>query len=194
VPPSEAEASLFILSKKGQKMDLKEVEKEMQEEVEETPAADFFLGILLMAGSAAVCYVSWKWPRPTGLSSAPALFPFLIAFSMFFMSLSVFITALKNRGYQKLINYLRITHLKQLLPNKEFKLAILALSTTLVYMIVILNLLPFEIGTFIYVAGSLWIFWRDKIYKILILSASITAFYSLIFKYFFNLTLPGAGM
>ena len=60
--------------------------------------------------------------------------------------------------------------------------------------IVILNLLPFEIGTFIFMAGTLYLSWRTKIYKILIISACVVAFYSLSFKMLFKLVLPGVGM
>jgi hypothetical protein len=61
-------------------------------------------------------------------------------------------------------------------------------------MIVILNLLPFEVGTFIYLVGTLFLFWRGKVYKILIISAAVVVFYSLSFKMLFKLVLPGVGM
>ena len=61
-------------------------------------------------------------------------------------------------------------------------------------MVVILNLLPFEIGTFIFLAGALFLFWRAKIHQILIVSACVVAFYSLCFKVLFKLVLPGVGM
>jgi hypothetical protein len=57
-----------------------------------------------------------------------------------------------------------------------------------------LNILSFEIGTFIYMVGSLYLFWRGKIVRILIVSAAMVAFYSVMFKLLFKLVLPGAGM
>ncbi len=168
--------------------------KEEENETVETPAADFFMGIILMALSVCICYASWSWPRPTGMSSAPGLLPFLVAFSLFFMSLGVFVSSLKNRGFQKLIDFFHSGDFRKSLTGEDTKLFRFAVSTVLIYTIVLLNLLPFEIATFIYTAGSLHLFWKAKIYKILILSASATVSYSIIFKFFFKLTLPGTEM
>ncbi len=176
-------------------MEATEERKEKEEnEVEETPAADFFMGIFLMVLSTGVGYAAWSWPRPSGISSAPGLLPFLVAFSLFFMSLGVLVTSLKNRGLQKLIRYFRSGDFRKSLVGEDTKLFRFALSTVLIYSVLLLNLLPFEIATFIYTAGSLHLFWKAKIYKILILSASATIFYSVIFKVFFKLTLPGTGI
>ena len=164
-----------------------------EDETVETPAADFFMGILLMALSAAICYAAWFWPRPTGISSAPGLLPFIVAFSLFFMSLSVFVSSLKNRGFQRLIHYFISSDFRKSLTGEDTKRLRFAISTILIYTIVLLKLLPFEVATFIYTAGSLQLFWKAKIYKVLILSASATVFYSIAFKVFFKLTLPGTG-
>ncbi|OGP46838.1 MAG: hypothetical protein A3K30_00545 [Deltaproteobacteria bacterium RBG_13_51_10] len=186
----------FICSlKKGDFMKVIEERKRKEEnETEETPAADFFMGILLMVLSAGICYASWSWPRPTGMSSAPGLLPFFVAFSLFFMSLGVFVSSLKNRGFQKLIHYFNSGDFRKSLTGEDTKLLRFAFATVLIYTIVLLNLLPFEGATFIYTAGSLHLFWREKIYKVLILAASATVSYSIIFKFFFKLSLPGTGM
>jgi len=173
---------------------IEETKGEKGNEAGETPAADFFIGILLMILSAAICYAAWSWPRPTGVSSAPGLLPFLVAFSLFFMSLGVFVTSLKNRGFQKLIHYFSSGDIQKSLTGEDTKLHRYVFSTILIYAIVLLNLLPFEIATFIYTAGSLSLFWREKIYKVLILSAGATVSYSIIFKIFFKMSLPGTGM
>jgi len=169
-------------------------EERREQEAEETPAADFFMGIVLMALSTGVGYAAWSWPRPTGMSSAPGLLPFLIAFTLFIMSLGVFVTSLKNRGFQRLIRFFHSGDFQKSLAGEDTKLLRFALATVLIYTVLLLNLLPFEVATFIYTAGSLYLFWRAKIYKVLILSASATAFYSIIFKVFFRLTLPGTGI
>jgi hypothetical protein len=173
---------------------IEETKGKKENEAEETPAADFFMGTLLMVLSVGVCYAAWSWPRPTGNSSAPGLLPFLVAFSLFFMSLSVFVSSLKNRGFQKLIHYFNSGDFRKSLTGEDTKLLRLALATILIYIMGLLNFLPFEVATFIYTAGSLHLFWKAKLYKVLILSASATVSYSIIFKVLFKLSLPGTVM
>ena len=56
---------------------LEELKEKTEQEAEETPAADFFMGIVLMVLSTVVCYVAWSWPEATGIASSAALFPFV---------------------------------------------------------------------------------------------------------------------
>ncbi len=42
--------------------------------------------------------------------------------------------------------------------------------------------------------GSLYLFWRGKIARILIVSGAMVAFYSVMFKVLFKLVLPGTEM
>jgi len=173
---------------------ISELKEKTKGEVEETPAADFFMGIVLMILSAVIIYIAWSWPRPTGMVSAAALFPLLIASTLFLMALTLLVTSLKHKGYLKLVHYLTIKYWREFLAGSSGKLFLLTFSTILVYMILLLNVLPFEAATLIYTAGSLYLFWKEKIYKILIISASVTAFYVISFRYFFKLVLPGSGM
>jgi uncharacterized BrkB/YihY/UPF0761 family membrane protein len=92
------------------------------------------------------------------------------------------------------LEFFRARHFQESWVRGNLRLFLFSLLTVLVYMIVILNLLPFEIGTFLFLAGALHLFWRAKIYKILILSACVVAFYSVSFKVLFKLVLPGVGM
>lgn len=171
-----------------------ELKEQTEQEAEETPAADFGMGILLMVLSGVVCYASWFWPRPEGVSSAPGLFPFLIASTLFLMALGLLINGVRLKGPQKLQQVFTKAILQEAWGAGNLKRVALALATVLTYLIVVLNLLPFEIGTFIYVAGSLYLFWRGRIYKILLISVGMVAFYSVSFRVLFKLVLPGAGM
>ena len=173
---------------------LEELKEKTEQEVEETPAADFFMGIILMALSVIVCVVAWSWPRQTGIASSAALFPFCIAFTLFFMGLAIFIHSFKRKGYRRFVQFFSARRFRESRTHGNLKLFLFSLLTVLIYMIVILNLLSFEIGTFIYLVGALFLFWRAKIYKILIISACVVAFYSLSFKMLFKLVLPGIGM
>lgn len=170
-------------------MEITEEAKEKLTREEESPGSDFFMGIFLMAFGAVVSYVAWSWPRPQGIASAPGLFPFFLGVLLLAMSFVLFVGSIRKRAHLNLMKRLRDS-----LAREDTRPTLLALSTILVYMIVLLHLLSFELSTFIYLFVSLRIFWKQKLYKILIVSAGATALYSFVFKFFFKLMLPGAGM
>jgi len=173
---------------------LEELKEKTEQEAEETPAADFFMGIVLMVLSTVVCSVAWSWPRQAGFASSAALFPFGIASTLFLMGLAIFIHSFQRKGYRLFVQFFSVRRFRESWAHGNLKLVLSSLLTALIYMIVILNLLPFEIGTFIYLVGTLFLFWGGKIHKILIISACVVAFYSLCFKMLFKLVLPGVGM
>ena len=173
---------------------VEELKEKTKEEVEETPAGDFFMGIALMILSAAVIYVAWSWPREGNLASSAALFPVLIASTLFLMAFSLFVTSLKHNGLQRFLHYFTAAYWQGFVASATGKLTLLTLSTILGYMIILLKVLPFEAATIIYTAGSLRIFWKAKMVRILIVSVAVTAFYVLSFRYLFRLELPGLGM
>ncbi len=173
---------------------VEELKEKTKEEVEDTPAGDFFMGIVLMILSAAVMYVAWSWPREGGLASSAALFPLLIASTLFLMALSLFITSLKHNGLRRFLHYFTGGYWQGFLTSAPGKLLLLTLSTILGYMVILLKVLPFEAATIIYTAGSLRIFWKAKMLRIIIISVAVTAFYVLSFRYLFGLELPGLGM
>jgi NADH:ubiquinone oxidoreductase subunit K len=182
---SKAEAAMEIIE---------ELKEKTEQGVEETPAADFFMGIVLMILSTVICSVAWSWPRQAGIGSSAALFPFGIASTLFLMGLAIFIHSFQRKGYRRFVQFFSARRYRESWAHGNLKLVLASLLTALIYMIVILNVLPFEIGTFIYLVGTLSLFWRGKIYKILIISACVVAFYSLCFKVLFKLVLPGVGM
>jgi hypothetical protein len=143
-----------------------ELKEKTEQEVEETPAADFFMGIVLMVLSGIV----------------------------FLMALSIFVHSFKRKGYRLFVEFFSVKYFRESWIHGNLRLCLFASMTVLVYAIVILNLLPFEIGTVIFMSGTLYLYWRAKIYKILIISACVVAFYSLSFKVLFKLVLPGVGM
>ena len=110
------------------------------------------------------------------------------------MALTLLINGLRRKGYRLLVASLTASRTREAWERGNLKLVVLAFATVLTYLVVILNLLPFEIGTFLYMAGSLYLFWRGKIYRILLISAGMVAFYTISFKVLFKLVLPGAGM
>lgn len=165
-----------------------------EEETGDTAAGDFFMGIVLMVLCAAVIHVAWSWPREGGLASSAALFPLLIASTLFLMALSIFVTSLKHRGFQNFIHFFTIGYWRELLSRSQGRLLLLTLFTVLFYMVVLLRTLPFEAATLIYTAGSLKLFWKGKALWIAVISIAVTIFYVLSFRYLFKLELPGLGM
>jgi hypothetical protein len=160
-------------------------------QAQETPGADFFMGIVLMILSVAVCHAAWSWPREGGFASSAALFPVGISSTLFLMALSLFVHSLRHKGYSQFLAFFRYTRFRTSWNEGNLKLALAALLAALIYMVIILSVLPFEIGTFLYLVGALLFFWKGKLYKILLISACIVAFYSLCFRLLFRLVLPG---
>jgi hypothetical protein len=155
---------------------------------EETPVADFFMGIFLIALCVVVIYAAWSWPRYEALASAPGLFPFLIAISLLVMAVFLLAHAIKEKAYVNVV-----ARLKQSLAGEDTRPTLLTLSLVLVYIIALLNLLPFEISTLIYIATSLFIFWRRRLWLVLAIAAGTAVVYSVSFEYFFHILLPGSG-
>ena len=171
-----------------------EYKEKTKEEVEETPAGDFCMGIFLMILSAAVVYVAWSWPREGGISSSAALFPVLIASTLFLMAFSLFANSLRHGGARRFLRYCTVTHWREFVASTKGRLTLLTLTTILGYMIVLLKVLPFEAATILYTAGSLRLFWKATMTRIIVISVCATAFYVLSFRYLFRLELPGWGM
>lgn len=152
-------------------------------------ASDLFASLFLMILCVIIFWVARAWPRPSGLASAPGLFPMLISAMLFCMSVSLLIDTLRKKEQLQFKQ-----RFARALQNEDLKPTLLAFSTLLVYLVVLLNLMSFEISTFVYLVAALFIFWREKIYKVLIIAAVFTALYSYVFQSFFNLMLPGKDM
>jgi hypothetical protein len=164
------------------------VEGKKSGKFEETPVADFFMGIFLIALSLVVIYAAWSWPRFGNLASAPALFPLLIAGSLLMMAVFLLIHGIRMKGYTHLA-----ARLKQTMAGEDTRPTFLALLLVFLYMVVLLNLVSFEISTFVYIAASLYIFWQRKPWLVLLLAAGAVISFSVIFQYFFKILLPGSG-
>ena len=156
---------------------------------EETPVADFVMGIFLIALCSFVMYVSWTWPRFGVSASAPGLFPFLIAASLLVMAVFLLFRSIQEKGHLNLV-----ARVKESWAGKDTRPTLLVLSLVLVYIIGLLNRLPFEIATLIYIVASLLILWHRKLWLVLAIAGGTVAFYSISFRYFFKILLPGSGL
>ena len=90
-----------------------ELKEKTKPQTEETPGADFFMGIVLMVLSAVVCTVAWSWPRQGGIASSAALFPFGIASTLFLMALAIFIHSFKRKGYRQFVDFFRASRFRE---------------------------------------------------------------------------------
>jgi len=156
---------------------------------EETPVGDFFMGIFLIALCSVVIYTSWTWPRFGVLASAPGLFPFLIAASLLVMAVFLLSHSIKEKGHLKIV-----ACMKESWAGEDTRPTLLVLSLVFVYIIGLLNRLPFEIATLIYIVVSLLTLWRRKLWLVLAIAGGTVALYSVSFKYFFKILLPGSGL
>ena len=163
--------------------------KEKKSKFEETPVADFFMGIFLIVLSLVVIYAAWSWPRLGPFAASAALSPLLITGSLLIMAIFLLLSSIRMQGHRNLV-----TRLKQSWAGEDTQPTILTLTLVLIYMIVLLNILSFEIATFLYIVASLYIFWKRKAWLVLVIAGTAVVSYSVIFKYFFKILLPGSGL
>ena len=161
-------------------------EKKKESKFEETPVADFFMGIFLIVLSLVVMYAAWSWPLLGPFAASAALSPLLITGSLLIMALLV--NAIRMQGHRNLV-----ARLKQSWAGEDTQPTIMTLALVLIYMIVLLNILSFEIATFIYIAVSLYIFWQRKAWLVLVIAGTAVAFYTVVFQNFFKILLPGSS-
>jgi hypothetical protein len=163
-------------------------EKKKESKFEETPVADFFMGIFLIVLSLIVMYAAWSWPLLGPFAASAALSPLLITGSLLIMAIFLLVNAIRMQGHRNLV-----ARLKQSWAGEDTQPTIMTLALVLIYMIVLLNILSFEIATLIYIAVSLYIFWQRKAWLVLVIAGTAVAFYTVVFQYFFKILLPGSS-
>jgi len=87
-----------------------------------------------------------------------------------------------------------VARMKESWASEDTRPTLLILSLVLVYVIGLLDRLPFEIATLIYIVASLLILWDRKLWLVLAIAGGTVALYSVSFKYFFKILLPGSGL
>ena len=182
-----AEIAAIPSFSKGAGMQEKGEEKKSSK-FEETPVADFFMGIFLIVLSLVVFYAAWNWPRFGNFAHAPGLFPLMISSSLLLMAIFLLMHGIRMKGHTNLA-----ARLRQSMAGEDTRPTLLTLLLVFLYMVVLVNLVPFEISTFIYVAASLYLFWQRKLWLVALLAAGAAISYSVIFQYFFKILLPGPG-
>lgn len=171
----------------------KETSGEFQKEGERIALADFIMAILLMILCLAVAYSSIKMPSPRGWYTSPGLFPMFIAVGLFGMALALFVGALKEK-FSFMVRVAKNLDLLDILTQETTKRVGLITFAVFVYIYILLRFLPFELATFAYLMGTLIIFWKTKMKKILFASLLLPLLISIFFNMFFKTLLPGGSL
>ena len=152
-----------------------------------SPGSDILLGTTLILMSGAVIFRSLQMPRPEGWGQAPGLFPLLCGMILIFMGLSLTVTATKRRrknpkGEGDLS--------RSIDGSNEIARTMIVIGGILIYVLILIPLIHYTASTFIYLAFTIWYFWRGKLHWIIIISIAGTLFLSQTFKHFFDIILP----
>lgn len=159
------------------------------------PWVDLVSSIVLIVISGIIIFWSLKMHRPGGWSSAPGLLPLFLSTCTLFMGLGLLISSIRNQGVSQLITKYRGFSLSQYLNDIQTKRSLSIILLTGFYLFVLLGRIPFEIGSFIYLACALNIFWRKGGWlKIILISALVPFSAGGIFRIIFLILVPGGSI
>jgi hypothetical protein len=162
------------------------------EKKDKMPIYDFIGGALLVIGCVFFSYESITLRRPSGWLTAPGLTPLVIFISMGFMGLFLFIDGARQDGFRLLREEFRKASLKRNLFEGFLKNRITLLTGIFfLYYVVLTQILPFEISTFLYLFLTLKIFWKRSLLITLVTSILLSLSISLVLSQIFNVVLPG---
>lgn len=148
--------------------------------------------LLVMALGLGVAYLSVKMPRPGGWSSAPGLLPLFISVTMFWMAVALLVSAVKRGGISAVGKWLREIKFIPFLAGNKRPISIIVGAG--IYIFILLNIMPFEPASALYLGGIFYLFWRGKLIWMTIISLVAPFFVSFMFKGIFNLLLPGGSV
>jgi hypothetical protein len=152
--------------------------------------SDIPLVLLLLIISVGTIISSLFMPRPGGWATAPGLFPLIIGIVLLGMSLGLLSMSIRD-GISPLPFLPFGSRAVKGDDNRIFlKRIFVAIGGILVYCLVLIPLIHFTAATIIYLAGTLWYFWRGKLYIILIISVLASLFLAATFSRIFQIILP----
>jgi len=162
----------------------------LDEEKARIALADFVMAILLISLCLVGAYLSFRMPNPRGWYSAPALFPLLILGSLFVMALILLVGAMKTKLSYMIRSTKNIYFLGLLRTETTKRFGLITLAV-FIYIYILLRFLFFEFATITFLIVTLFIFWKAKKIKMIIISIIATISISVIFSIFFKTLLPG---
>lgn len=164
------------------------------------PLLDLIAAIVLMALSVIAMIASYLLPAPGGLLTAPGLFPFLIAASLFVMAFVLGVTAVRRRSLANESD-------AEIVRDRSEHIAALLLAFAIAVYIAALHFLPFQYNTMIagyhytisafepvtviVLATIIQVAWRGPLWITTIVSVVWTLILSVVFQKVFLIPLPG---
>jgi hypothetical protein len=180
--------------KRESRMETKNLTEHQESKKETMAGTDFLSAIVLMGFSAGIVVWSLKMPRFAGWSSAPGLLPFLLSISTFFMSLGLLISSIKNQGHKNLEMRYRALSWSRFIREPKTKRSLGIILLTALYVFALLDRVPFELASFIYLMITLSVYWRKGgWFRIILLSLLVPFVTSGIFRGLFVVFLPGGS-
>jgi len=156
---------------------------------------DFISSIILIVFSLGIILWSLKMPRPGGWSSAPGFIPLFLSTCTFFMGLALLFSSIRNKGFSQLITKCRGFSFSQSISSTKAKRSLWIILLTAFYMFVLLGRVPFELASFIYLASTLYVFWRKGgLLKIILISTLLPFITSALFRVLFVVFMPGESV
>ena len=173
-------------------METKNLTEQQGSEKDSMAGIDFFSAILLMGFSLGIALWSLKMPRFSGWSTAPGLLPLFLCICTFFMSLSLLVSSIKKRGHKEFMIRYRALSLSRFIWDTKTIRSLWIILLTAIYVFVLLDRVPFELASFIYLTATLYIFWRKGGWlKIILISLLLPFATGGIFRGLFVVFLPG---
>ena len=158
---------------------------------------DFVSSMILMLFSLGMILRSFQMPRPAGWASAPGVIPLFVSACLFFMGLYLLIVAIQNDGPARLKSvFIKKTRsMGQSAAAAGLKRSLWIVFFVAIYVFIMLERIPFEIASFVYLVSAFYIFWRRGGWlKILLISAIAPFFISFMFRFVFRTLVPGESL
>lgn len=150
------------------------------------------VALLVMFLSVGVAYLSVGMPRPGGWSSAPGLLPLFISVTMFWMAVALLVSSIKKGGLLAIRKYSKEASFVRFLTGNRRALSVMA--GTGVYIFVLLNVMPFEPASTLYLGSIFYLFWKGKLVWKIVSSLTVPLVISLLFRTTFDLIIPGGSV
>ncbi len=167
-------------------------DKNQEIERAKTAGGDFASSIFIMILSVLISLWSLKMPKPGGWGSGPGLMPLLLGISLFCMALGLFLSSLRRHGPSRFSIGMRRLLSKDGFKEGKAKRSLWIMFLSALYLFGMIGRMPFEAASFVYLACTLFLFWRKGGWpKILLVSALLPLALGFLFRVMFVMILPG---
>jgi len=157
----------------------------LDEKTKKIRDGDIVISTVFIIGSLWTAYESIRMSHEmytkglATLYTVPGLFPLIVSLAILGCSISVLLNAFKVGGDLK---FLSVTSLKRTFSDFEAFIPAIVFGLMIIYVFILIERLPFVVGTFIFITSMMVVFKAAKSIWIV----CISAIYSLIVVYFFT--------